>query len=362
MRPHDVAPRHDVCRRVAAGAILAAALLCMMAGREALARTVGVREIEVVSPERKSVLHTFVWYPAGANGRAVQIGENAVFRGTRGFQGAPIARGRFPLVLIAHGGLRAAPNIASWLAASLTADGFIAVVANPPPAPQGRAAQSILDELWLRPADLSAILTAVERDPVLAGQMDAGRVGAVGFFLGGNAVLALAGARIDAAAFMASCGAAAPARDCAWLAQRHVDLRRVDVGRLQRSNVDGRVRAAVVIDPELTDTLTDESLRAVAVPVRVVNLGQGSAIPRALVAAKLAARIPGSRYAAIPGATASSSFAECKQHGPALPRGEGRELALCDEGAGRTRAQDHATIAAVVASALRQAFAKAGSP
>ncbi len=361
MRLRDVAPCRHICNRMKACAILAA-LLLLGSGGLALARTVGVREIEVASAERKAALRAVVWYPASNNGRAVLIGENAVFRGTPGFQSAAIARGRFPLVLIAHGGFRAAPNVASWLAAALAADGFIAAVASPPPVPQGRATQTILNELWLRPADLSATLTAVERDPVLAGQMDGAKVGAVGFFLGGNAVLALAGARIDAASFAASCAGAAPARDCAWLARRHVDLRRVDAGRLERSNVDGRVRAAVAIDPELTETLTHDSLRAIAVPVRIVNLGQGAAIPRALNASRLPAKVPGSRYAAIPGATASSSFAECKPKGRAMLRSEGGELALCDDGAGRTRAQDHAAIAAMVATALRQAFSNGRTP
>ena len=337
-------------------AIILAALLLVGSGRLALAKTVGVRELEVPSAERKAALHAVVWYPAGDNGQAVLIGENAVFRGTPGFQGASIANGRFPLVLISHGGFRAAPNVASWLAAALAADGFIAVVATLPPIPQGNAAQSILDELWRRPADLSATLTALENDPVVAVQIDKSKVGAVGFFLGGNAVLGLAGARIGAAAFETTCEGTAGGRDCAWFAQRHVDLRRVDVGRLERSNLDGRVRAAVAIDPELTDTLTDGSLRAVAVPVRVVNLGRGDTIPRALDASKLAAKIPGSHYAAIAGATASSSFAECKPQGPAMLQSEGGDVSLCDDAAGRTRAQIHAALAAVVAAALRQSF------
>ena len=335
------------------GAILAVALL-LVPGRVALARAVGVREFEVSNPERKAAVHAVVWYPAGDNGRAVLIGENAVFRGTPGFQSAPVAKGRFPLVVIAHGGFRATANVASWLAAALAMDGFIAAVANPPPVPQGQATQSILDELWLRPADLSATLTAVEKDPLLAGRMDGSKVGAVGFFLGGTAVLGLAGARIDAAAFRRSCADAASGADCAWFRQRHVDLRRVDGGRLERSNVDGRVRTAVAIDPELADALTQESLRAVAVPVRIVSLVQGTTVSRELNAARLAARIPGSRFATVAGAAASSSFAECKPNGPATLRGEGGAVALCDDG--RTRAQGHAAIAAMVASALRQAF------
>lgn len=300
-----------------------------------------------------------VWYPADDNGRSVLIGENAVFDGTRGFQYAAVADGRFPLVVISHGGFRVAPNVVSWLASALAAHGFIAAVANPPPIANGAAKQSVLDELWRRPADLSAVLTAVEKDADLAGHIDGRQVGAVGFLLGGNAVLQLAGARIDAAALARSCEGVAPVRDCAWFARGRVDLHRVDVGRLERSSLDRRVRAAVVIDPELTGTLAGESLGAVAIPVRVVNLGRRRAIPRAVDAVKLSGRIPGSRYATVPGATAASSFAECKPQGRAVLRQEGGEAMLCDDGGGRSRAQAHAALAALVETAVRRSFPNA---
>ncbi len=336
--------------------VLLATLLLLGSGRSAFAGAVGVREIEIPGVEQGAAIHAVLWYPADDNGRAVLIGENAVFRGTQGFQSAAVADGRFPLALISHGGFRAAPNIASWLAFALAADGFIAVVANPSPIPHGSATQSVLGELWRRPADLSATLTAVEQDADLAEHVNKREIGGIGFFLGGSAVLELAGARIDAAALAKSCEGAAPGRDCAWLAQGRVDLRRVDAGRLERSNLDRRVRAAVVIDPELTGTLTTKSLGAVAVPVRVVNLGRGNTVPQTMNASTLSAKIPGSRYATLPGAAASSSFAECKPNGRAVLQEEGGETSLCDDGAGRTRAQTHAALAALVEAALRQSF------
>ncbi len=183
------------------------------------AATVGVREYSVFVPARNATLHAFVWYPAELSGKPVLVGNNGVFRGTPALENASAINGRFPLVLIAHGGFRAAPNTASWLASALALRGFIATVVNPPQIPAGPARQSVLSELWLRPADLSATITALEGDSAFAGRIDTKRVGGVGFFLGGYAVLALTGARIDPAAYAHSCEGREAGLDCTWFAQ-----------------------------------------------------------------------------------------------------------------------------------------------
>jgi predicted dienelactone hydrolase len=88
--------------------------------------------------------------------------------------------GQFPLIIIAHGGLRVAPNMVGWLASMLAANGFIAVVTNPPKIPSEPPKQSILNELWLRPGDLSAAITATEKDPVFGKLVDGETVAGVG--------------------------------------------------------------------------------------------------------------------------------------------------------------------------------------
>src|SRR5262245_40070326 len=72
---------------------------------------VGVRSISIAAPERADPVPVMMWYPAGSGGTPVVIGDNAVFKGTPALQSAPIAEGSFPVVLISHGGLRAAPNL-----------------------------------------------------------------------------------------------------------------------------------------------------------------------------------------------------------------------------------------------------------
>lgn len=84
---------------------------------------VGVRSLSVDVPERAQAVTATVWYPAGEGGQPVNVGGNAVFEGVAGLQDARIADGTFPVVLISLGGLRAAPNLAGWIAADLAEQG-----------------------------------------------------------------------------------------------------------------------------------------------------------------------------------------------------------------------------------------------
>ncbi|HUC19348.1 MAG TPA: hypothetical protein VMA37_16840 [Acetobacteraceae bacterium] len=333
-----------------------AAMVVIGTIRFAEAKMAGVRDFAVFAPARNAVFHATVWYPAGGNGKAVLVGDNAIFIGTKGLRNAPIAAGRFPLIIISHGGFRAAPNIASWLASALAGKGYIAAVVIPPAVPPGPPKQSVLNELWLRPADLSAILSAVEKQPTFFGKIDTNEIGAVGFFLGGYAVLELAGARVDAKVFAQSCEGGQIGPDCAWFAQGGVDLRRVDAARLERSNLDWRFKAAVVIDPELTSALTRRSLQAVSIPIHVVNLGQQDAIPAAFDASRLASEIPGATYATIPKAGPFSSFPECKPNALSFLKGEGEGALLCSDSSGRSRPDIHSALASMIEADLEQSF------
>ena len=213
--------------------------------------TVGVRSMAVLAPERGVMLEVRVWYPAGAGGSPVAVGDTAVFRGMPARQDAALADGLFPVVLLAHGGSRSAPDSGAWIASRLAAAGFV-VAAPQPPRLAGAQLRDAPAELWLRPADLSATLTAMENDPTFGPRLATGALGALGFQLGGTTVLALVGARMDGQRYAGSCDAGRTAMGCAWFASHGIDLHDIDVALLERSNLDRRVDAAVAVDPVLS--------------------------------------------------------------------------------------------------------------
>src|SRR5262249_47317451 len=100
---------------------LALAAIAAPVSRVDAADRVGVRTLSVPAPERGTDIAVTVWYPAGPGGRPVNVGDSVVFEGTPALQDAPIANGSFPIILLSHGGLRAAPNLDGWIAARLAA-------------------------------------------------------------------------------------------------------------------------------------------------------------------------------------------------------------------------------------------------
>ncbi|HEV8388262.1 MAG TPA: hypothetical protein VGQ35_00385 [Dongiaceae bacterium] len=332
-------------------AVFSLAMLAIAAIAPAHADRIGIRKIAVPVPERGTEISVALWYPAAMGGEPILVGDNAVFRGAPAFQDAPIASGVFPVILLSHGGLRTGPSLDAWIASRLAAEGFI--VAAPRRSGPGLKAAEAVRELWLRPADLSAILTALQSDPAWASRIDAARVGALGFQLGGSSALALAGARLDAAAYARSCDDGGTGLDCEWFAKNGIDLNMIDAAPLERPHLDPRIKAVFVVDPELTGILTDQSLASISVPVNIINLGRPETMLPGLNAEGLEGRIPSARYELLPDATDFDAFNECKPQGAAILRDEGDDGGLC---AGEPTAREavHDQLGELISAAFRR--------
>ena len=318
---------------------------------------VGVKIILVAVPERGIKMNVTLWYPAIGPGRRTFIGNgSALFQGTAAFGGIPIAEGRWPLIVLSQGGLRSGPNIGAWMASRLAASGFMVAMLRQPDPRQLTEAQT-LPEIWLRPADVSAALTAILDDGTLSPRIDPAHIGVLGFQVGGTAALSLAGGLLDVASVRASCDAGGVGVDCGRFRKAGLDLHTVSLPLLGRSNADPRVKAIVVIDPEFGRSFTRKSLADISVPVDLINLGKPETIWPGLNAEGLAPIIFNSQYIVVPDATQYSSFPECKPGTSAILR-EGGDEAICkDPAGGRNRAQVHDAVAQMVAAMFRSDFA-----
>jgi predicted dienelactone hydrolase len=184
-----------------------------------------------------------------------------------------------------------------------------------------------------------------------------GKVGVVGFFLGGTSALALVGARLDADSYKRSCDQPKEGMDCAWFAKTGINLRKIDAASLSVSQRDLRIKVAVAVDPELSKNLSPESLAKIRVPVSIINLGESGKTNSALEASGLGMLIPGSRYERVADAVAFSAFSLCTPSGPALLREEGEdEDAICRDGSSRPREEIHREIADKIEAALHRAL------
>ncbi|EJJ26686.1 hypothetical protein PMI11_05137, partial [Rhizobium sp. CF142] len=205
---------------------------------------------------------------------------------------------------------------------------------------------------WLRPADLSAALTAIEKRSTLSVEIDRNRVGVLGFLVGGTSALSLGGGRLDPESFARSCDPGGTGVDCAEFAGAGIDLHSIDPQNIARSHLDPRVKAAVVIDPEFGVNFSRDSLKRISIPVRLINLGMPASIWPGLRASGLKDAIPNAHYDLLGDTSQYSAFSECKPSGAAILREEGEEP-LCDDPQGTSRTAIHDRLADNVAAAFR---------
>jgi predicted dienelactone hydrolase len=227
------------------------------------------------------------------------------------------------------------------------------VLPNHPGSTSGNASALEAVRIWERPQDISAVLDAITAHPEDYPYMDLDRIGVLGFSAGGYTALALAGARVDPGRLAAFCdNGGRGMSDCGFFARFGVDLHALDLDPAAQDLRDPRIRFAVVVDPGIVETLTSDSLARIDIPTLVLNLGDEKRIPAPVHARALADTVPGADYRIIPDATHFSFLAECKPRGPEILAAEGEPDPLCDDAGGRSRADIHAELLAVIRTFL----------
>jgi predicted dienelactone hydrolase len=149
----------------------------------------GISRISVSGAETFDLL---VWYPAAAE----EVPRESDSYPVPASRDAPVADGRFPVVLLSHGGgvTGSSPFVLSELSVSLARHGFVVV------APfHGKIG------LRGRPSRIRPALDAVRADTRFSSHIDPARLGFLGYSLGGAVALELAGATPDFVHFEAYC-------------------------------------------------------------------------------------------------------------------------------------------------------------
>lgn len=340
--------------------VWAAALCATMMTQQAPAAdgSVGVRYLAAPSRERGSDLEMTIWYPARPGGEPVTLGDGIFFSGTPARLNAPISPGTFPLILLSHGaGLAGNAQAMSWMATPLAAQGFV-VAAPTHPGNTGphRSAMETM-KLWLRPADITDSLDAMEKEAFFKEHLRDGAIGVLGLSMGGNTALALAGARVDPERLAAYCDTDRlnPSL-CDWVRQSGVDLHAMDLQPAGRSGRDRRIRFAMAIDPAPVDVFDFASFSGIDIPVALVNLGRAGSIPLTARAEGIAKAIPASTYAAIADASHYSLFAPCKPGAAEIAEAERVGDPICSDGGGRPRQAIHADLIERAVAAFSQAL------
>ncbi|MCA1939533.1 MAG: hypothetical protein LDL26_00915 [Caenispirillum bisanense] len=233
---------------------------------------IGISTLTVVDPVSGQPVPVTVWYPAAA----VTAGD--VHRGPyllRGVENAAPADGSFGLIVLSHGS-GGSPIGHHDTAAALTEAGWI--VAAPLHVGDNYRDQSSLGTPALfegRPRTLSAVIDSLVAGRAGLPRVNAGRVGVLGFSMGGYTALVTAGAVADMELIASHCAkhAAEDSTYCGYVPETmpHVVV----------AANDQRVKAAAVWAP-LAAPFSDAALASIDVPVAVWVGSADTVLPSAL--------------------------------------------------------------------------------
>lgn len=313
---------------------------------------VGITYSKAFAPIRDRNVDFHIWYPARPGGRRVTVGGNGVFRGTPAGRNAPYADGSFPMVLISHGAGGNAGQF-GWIASALAEEGYVVVLPNHPGSTSGNASAQDAVRVWERPADISAVIDEIEANPQDYAFIDSSRIATLGFSAGGYTAMAVSGAQVDVDALQGFCDNGSHGMsDCSFLARAGVNLHEIDLSLASQNLRDPRIKAAVIIDPGIVETLTSSSLARINIPMMIVNLGDEETIPVGVYAKTAAEIIPTAQYVIVPDAIHFSFLAECKPKGAAILANEGEPDPLCSDAGGRDRSAIHNELEGLISSYL----------
>lgn len=327
-----------------------------LTGSAALAEPAGMTALAFSADHQDRAVEGVVWYPAGNGGQLTVYADNPVWVGIVVSQDATVADGAHPVILLSHG-LGGNVRSLTWLATGLAKLGAVVVAVNHPGSTTGDLDLMRSMQHWTRVQDLQAALDAVLADPRFAGHVDADRVYAAGFSLGGWTALSIGGVLGDSMAQAEHCRLAGPkSTHCMDLARAGIDLTKQDVAKWGRSYRDPRIKAVAAIDPAFTHGTTADSVKDVVGNLTLIGLGVGN--DRLLAAdfsdagSGFVRLVPAARVVTIAPAFHFSGLMLCKPAGAEILAADNDDP-VCSDPPGADRAAIHQQIVDTIATAFQ---------
>ncbi len=302
---------------------------------------------------RTHALSAMVWYPADASAQEEPqwLGPpgRPLFAAGRAAVKAPItgAQAKFPLVALSHG-TGGSAGMMAWFGSALAEKGYIAVAVNHP-GNNSTEAYTVqgFSIWWERARDLSTVIDAMLLDPAFGGRIDARRIGAAGFSLGGCTMIEIAGGIAVPVDYFAFCRS--PKADNICKSPPEFPTLLEDFQKLSQTDAefqaalrhasdsyrDPRVRAVFAMAPALGPAFPAADLAKISIPVEIVAGSADTNVPIESSAKYFAAHIRGAKLTILPGVGHYVFLAACTARGrETLPL-------LCADGQGVDRDSIH---------------------
>ena len=310
---------------------------------------------------RTHALITDIWYPAdpGAVEQMQWIGslDNPFAKAGKAALNAPIIanKEKFPLILLSHG-IGGSSAMMAWLGSALASHGFIAAAVNHP-------GNNALEDYTIpgavfwgqRARDLSALLDLLLADPTFGPRIDAKRVGAAGFSLGGLTVIELAGGIAEFSRYQDFCKSAKADGMCTdtieypGLLAKVTVLAKTDLSiqaafaENSKSHRDPRISAIFAMAPALGPAFSPDSLAKISIPTQIVAGSVDTVVPIETSAKFFAAKIPGAQVSILQAVGHYTFLGTCAE------LGDRTQPRICIDQAGILRDEIHAQTATMAA-------------
>jgi predicted dienelactone hydrolase len=266
-------------------------------------------------------LHATIWYPAIDTAVETPQRNDPLFLAGSAMPHANFAPSlsRLPMIVLSHGTGGSAFQMA-WLGTQLARAGFIAVAVDHP---GNNGTEPYTAEgfalWWERATDLSEVIDGMLADPELSDHIDATRIGAAGFSIGGYTALELAGARTDVSVLYDMCRQhpseivchVPEMKDFGSPDQILQTVRKSSGESLARSADsfrDPRVKAVFAIAPAISEVQTSDSLREIRIPIEIVVGAADPIAPASHNADWLRSNLHGARETILPGKVSHYTF------------------------------------------------------
>ncbi|MDY4314526.1 alpha/beta fold hydrolase [Pectobacterium actinidiae] len=322
---------------------------------------IGFQQIMLADGANNRPLDVAVFYPVSSSSQTTTIGDNAVFPGIAVSKNAVPESGEHPLIVVSHGYGGSWFN-QLWLAQALVKQGYIVAAPNHPGTTTKDMRVEKAQELWLRPNDISRVITALLAAPEKTGRVDAQRIAAVGHSLGGWTVLALAGGRFSTQQFERDCLTHVGLASCKAYEKMHIAKNASLRAQFDKPLADPRVSAVVSLDMGLARGFTAESLAAINIPVLIVAAGYpNEELPAELESHDLAQKLSPaySAYKEIADATHFSFMQLCKPGAIEIINAENPgDGMICLDGGARSREQIQQDVLKDISDFLQAAWRK----
>jgi predicted dienelactone hydrolase len=290
---------------------------------------VGVHRLTFQDPLDGKPMHAYAFYPSGEISHGVRLGGYQV----NASSDAPVAIGRFPLLMLSHGNT-GTPLALHDVITSIAERGFVVVaVVHPGDNYLDQSRLGTLSNLYGRPLQISAAITAALNEPMLSPFVNAAQVGVIGYSAGGETALILSGAQPDLARLKAYCIERPFDTDAC---KRHGEL--VADRKDLTAKADPRVHALLLMAP-LSLMFGRHALATVHVPTLIYAGDNDQLVAVDKNAEALARKLPGkARYHPLAGAGHFVFMAPC------TPEQERELPALCKDAQGVDRAGIHRSL------------------